>query len=385
MATGGKRRGRAFIAVGLILGLVIVLVLVASRLLNGGGLAGLIPGSAPVQTIPEATPVPEVKMVNIVIATQKISRGTEITEQYVAEVPFPEEQIVEGTFIKSIEQVIGKRAKLDVDPQTPITESLLVDPNMANSPAAFQIPRGQVAIPIPVSKLSAVAYGLTGGDHVNVIVTLMMVDLDADFQSKLPNTTGLVISPGPTAEEGPVTASASITLSEGSIAGRIELDPVLNQAIYVVPNEPQRPRMVSQTLIQDAIVLQVGDFSQAVEAPVVATDEAAAEAAPAEEAAAAPVLPDTVTLIVNPQDAVTLNYLILAGAKLNLVMRSAGDNDRIATEAVTLQYILDFYGIPNPAKLPYGLEPRLDALGGSGNSVSPFPSIQAPVVAPAAQ
>lgn len=375
MATGGKRRGRAFIAIAVVLLLVLALVFVATRFLGGGGLGGLIPGMNPVQEPAAATPTPEVKMVNIVISTQKISRGTEITEQYVVEVPYPERDLVEGAFITGIEQVIGKRAKSDVEAQTPLTPSMLVDTNLTNSPAAFQIPRGQVAIPIPVSKLSAVAYGLTPGDHVNVIVTMMMVDLDAGFQSKLPNTTGLVIAPGPTAEGGPVAASSTITLSEGSIAGRIELDPVLNQAIYVVPNEPQRPRMVSQTLIQDAIVLQVGDFSTAAPEPAPAAE--GAEAAPAEEAAAEPVVPDTVTLIVSPQDAVSLNYLILAGAKLNLVMRGAGDIDRIATEAVTLQFILDYYGIPDPAKLPYGLEPRLDALP---NTVSPFPSTQPAVV-----
>lgn len=381
MATGGKRRGRAFIAIAIVLLVVVVLIFVATRMLSGGGLAGLIPGANPVQEPQVATPTPEVKMINIVIASQKISRGTEITEQYVVEVPYPEKDLVEGSFITGIEQVIGKRAKSDVEAQTPLTSSMLVDPNLTNSPAAFQIPRGQVAIPIPVSKLSAVAYGLNAGDHVNVIVTLMMVDLDAGFQSKLPNTTGLVIAPGPTTEGGPVAASSTITLSQGSIAGRIELDPVLNQAIYVVPNEPQRPRMVSQTLIQDAIVLQVGDFALETEQPVVVAEDAAAEEAPAEQAAE-PVMPDTVTLIVNPQDAVTLNYLILSGAKLNLVMRGAGDIDRVATEAVTLQYILDYYSIPNPAKLPYGLEPRLDALP---NSVQPFPSTQPAAVPAAAQ
>jgi Flp pilus assembly protein CpaB len=370
MATGGKRRGRALIAIALILLLLVALVFAATKLL-GSTLTSLIPGMAPAVQTTVVVVTPDVKMVNIVIATQKITRGTEITEQYVAEVPYPEENLVEGSFITNIDQVVGKRAKSDIDAQTPLTMGLLVDPNLHNSPAAFQIPRGQVAIPIPVSKLSAVAYGLTAGDHVNVIVTMMMVDLDAEFQSKLPNTTGLVIAPGPTSEGGPVASSASITLSEGSIAGRIELDPVLNQAIYVVPSESQRPRMVSQTLIQDAIVLQVGDFALESAQPAAA----ATEAAPTGEATPVPevVLPDTVTLIVNPQDAVTLNYLILSGAKLNLVMRSAGDVDRIATEAVTLQYILDFYGIPNPAKLPYGLEPRLDAIP---SVVSPFPSNQ---------
>jgi pilus assembly protein CpaB len=51
-------------------------------------------------------------------------------------------------------------------------------------------------------------------------------------------------------------------------------------------------------------------------------------------------------------------------------MRSAGDAQRFSTEPVTLQFILDQYNIPNPAKLPYGLEPRLDIFP---NSVAPFP------------
>jgi hypothetical protein len=67
---------------------------------------------------------------------------------------------------------------------------------------------------------------------------------------------------------------------------------------------------------------------------------------------------------------VTLNYLIIAGGKLNLVMRAAGDDQRIATEAVTLQFVLDQYNIPNPAKLPYGLEPRIDTFPAY---LSPFP------------
>ena len=69
------------------------------------------------------------------------------------------------------------------------------------------------------------------------------------------------------------------------------------------------------------------------------------------------------TLIVSPQDAVTLNYVMLnAGAKLNLVLRSASDTKQIKTEAVTLQFLMDQYNIPVPAKLPYGMEPRVDVL-----------------------
>jgi pilus assembly protein CpaB len=211
---------------------------------------------------------------------------------------------------------------------------------------------------------------------VNVIVTLLMVDIDPGFQSKLPNNTGLVVAPGPT-QGGPTTASGTITKGDG-LAGRTELDPTLGLPIYVIPSEPQRPRLVSQTLIQDAVVLNAGDFPTDEElaaqqqAANTVNQPQAAQPTPQGQQAAQTKVPDTVTLVVTPQDAVTLNYLIIAGGKLNLVMRSAGDDQRIATEPVTLQFILDQYNIPNPAKLPYGLEPRVDSFP---SSVSPFPTV----------
>jgi hypothetical protein len=78
--------------------------------------------------------------------------------------------------------------------------------------------------------------------------------------------------------------------------------------------------------------------------------------------------PTEVTLIVTPQDAVTINYLLLAGGpngagiRLNLVLRSAGDTQPVKTESVTLQFIMDQYTIPLPSKMPYGIEPRIDSL-----------------------
>jgi pilus assembly protein CpaB len=77
-------------------------------------------------------------------------------------------------------------------------------------------------------------------------------------------------------------------------------------------------------------------------------------------------IPKYITLIVSPQDAVTLNYLMYSGAgggaALTLALRSAGDDTRIQTEAVTLQFLLDQYRIPVPVKLPYGMEPKTDRL-----------------------
>ena len=88
---------------------------------------------------------------------------------------------------------------------------------------------------------------------------------------------------------------------------------------------------------------------------------AGAEAA-AQQPQAAPQAPDIVTLIVSPQDAVTLSYMIYTNAKINLTLRNPSDQSRLATEAATLQFLLSQYNIPVPAKLPYALQPRIDTL-----------------------
>ena len=128
--------------------------------------------------------------------------------------------------------------------------------------------------------------------------------------------------------------------------------------------------MVSQTLIENVIVLQVGNFPLPEETEKVAqpTPEET-PATPTEEPLPGevapqptPVLPDVITLMVSPQDAVTLNYLMYSGAQLTLALRSANDETIARTDAVTLQYLLERYNIPIPVKLPYGVQPRVDEL-----------------------
>jgi hypothetical protein len=65
------------------------------------------------------------------------------------------------------------------------------------------------------------------------------------------------------------------------------------------------------------------------------------------------------TLAVEPQDALILDYAQLTGAHISVVLRRSGDNDQYRTEAVTLQYLMDRYNMEAPPKLPYSIEPRL--------------------------
>lgn len=324
---------------------------------------------------------------DIVIVVQPVSRGSEITPEVLGYLAFPTEETIANMYT-DINAVVGQRARFDLEPGLPLTNSMLAgegaDVSGTGSDSALLIPAGMVAFPIPIDRFSSVAYGLRDGDSVNVMASLLLVDLDSNFQSSEPNNTAAVIGPGQnvilTIQEGESVSSELVTntllnaltaqiATGGSVSpqGRAELDAVLNQPFYVVPSEAQRPRMVTQTLMQNVTVLHVGNYpytdengdvvEDAYEPAFAALD---AEGNPIPSGPKAP--PDIVTLVVTPQDAVTLNYLIYAGAQLNLALRSSGDDSIVSTEAVTLDYLLDTYNIPVPNNLPYGLEPRVDQL-----------------------
>jgi len=355
MATGGRRRGLIFIVLALLL--IVALVAVAFVFRNQIT-------AATTRTQPQVAQQPAQKMIGIVITTQAVPRGTTITESVLTTIPYPEKDLVAGTFFSEVKDVVGKQAKFDLDPRIPITSSMLVS-GQVGSNAAFQIPRGLVAISIPITRLTAVSFAPVAGDHVNVIASMLLVDVDQNFQSKNPNFTAAAVPPGPASDKSPGSLTVSITSGgANSTVGRVDLDQTLNQPLYIVPSEKQRPRLVSQTIIQDAIVLRVGNFPVELTAKVQGAPEPTPTPAPAAGVAtpAPPVVPEVITLIVRPQDAVTLNYLMLADAKLNLVLRSAGDTDSLTTDAVTLQFLMEQYNIPNPQKLPFSFEPRNDTL-----------------------
>ena len=72
--------------------------------------------------------------------------------------------------------------------------------------------------------------------------------------------------------------------------------------------------------------------------------------------------PDIITLMVDPQDSVSLNYFVYSGAILSMTLRNSNDTSRIDAQSATLTSILTQYNISLPSKLPYGQQPRLDFL-----------------------
>lgn len=380
------RRGRIFFYLAFIL----ILALVAVAVIY---FRFLQPTQATQEILPTPTPI---EMVDVVVVTQQVQRGSVLDEAVLSLVPIPRDVFIQGYFT-DLAGVVGRRARVDLDANMLLTSGMVVDTTEqlsdTGSTAALQIPRGMVAVSIPIDKLSSVSYAVRPGDHVNVIVSLQFVDLDADFQTILPNQNTVVVAPQPPAPEtGAGETLTAVSGAEGGTQGRAEIDPLLEQTFFVVPSEPrQRARPVAQTLLQDAIVLGVGEFPapEEEEAPEVqATPTPQPEAPVPEDQAPQPTpapirRPDVVTLIVTPQDAVTLNYLVnlitsiggqpgLKPARLSLALRSSDDDTRVQTEATTLDFLLQQYNIPVPVKLPYGTEPQLGGLP----QVQPAPTVE---------
>ncbi len=361
------RRGRILILIALILLLgAAAAFLVLTRL--GGGEQAAGPE--------EGTPGPPPGEAEIVIAAQDIARGAEIPEGGVILSPFPADFVVE-TMITDVEQVVGKRARMDIARGVPLTERMITEESGdllgTGSNASIAIPPGMTAIAVPLNRFSSVAYAIQDGDSVDVVVSMLMLDVDPDFQTTLPDQTAIFV--GQNGEVLTATGATQVEQTEEGTAstspeplpfGRIDVEEQTGQQVYLLPGEGQvqRPRLVSQRLISNAIVLHVGEFA-------LPEAEEAAEQPPEEQAPGTPEQqqveqpepekPDIVTLIVTPQDALALKWALEAGSDLTLTLRAPDDDEETETTSVTLQYLVDNYDIAVPSKVPYGTEPRLQA------------------------
>ena len=339
-------------------------ILVVAALAVGGIL--LMQGQkAPQEPVEgETTPVPPEPQVEIVVAAQDLPKGTTITEEMIQEgvpavalKPWPEDEIPMGA-ITSLEEVVGRTLRADATRDLPILASMLMmAPTGSN--AALQIPEGQVAYALPVARYSSVAWALQPGDYVDVIISLLLVDLDEEFQTIEPNQ-ARCLSPS----EDPACVGM------GGPMGRLEVMPN-GWLVNLTPAETQRPRLVTQLTVQNAKVLRVGDWPEEGEEEGGAMEPTPTPPVPVEAGAEGAEVPAEtrpvyapLTLAVSRQDAMVLDYAQLTGAHITFVLRRTGDENTVSTESVTLQYLMERFNIEMPEKLPYGVDPRIPSLTG---------------------
>ncbi|TFH35640.1 MAG: hypothetical protein E4G99_06845 [Anaerolineales bacterium] len=362
------RRSRIIILFAIIL----LLGAAAVYLLVGGGGGGEPSG--------DATPVAPPDVVFVAIAAQDIARGTRIPDDGVVMSRMPANMVVETMISGPDEEgirtrVVDRIARQDIGRGVPITENMLTESSgdllAGGSDASLAIPPGFTAISIPIDRLSGIAFAMRDGDMVDVLVTMMLVDVDPDFQSILPNFSSIITASGGTAEfPAPgLTGSVQPVASEGgesSPLGKVVEEDETGQLFHLVPQEKQRPRVVTQRLVENARVLHVGTFPlEGATVTVVATDPGVGAPPPAQGQQPAPVdvrPPDIITLIVTPQDALALNWAIKTGTHMTLTLRAPNDTEVTETTSVTLQYLLDTYNVTIPTKLPYAQQPVLESL-----------------------
>jgi len=337
------RRGRILIFVVLIVVIGLVVAVVALR-------------SFVLQPAQPATPA----NVDVYVAGQNIPQGGKITESVLATKTLPQNLVTADMYTTSQKSDLlnNKIASIPLSQGTFITKGAIIDASQAVAipgPAwASVIPPGMVAASIPTTRFSLASYGVADGAHVNINACFQFVDIDSGFQSKLPNYTAQLTGVGVTKDTGlPVLSLGVASAGAASAQGRIELEPSLQEPYYVVPSEAQRGRTVCQTILQDVVVMKVGNF------PLVSSSQTTGQQ---QQQPAAAIAPDLITLIVSPQDADMLDYMVYTSAQITLALRNPNDQSRQATNAITLQFALSQYNIPVPAKLPYGTQPRVDAL-----------------------
>ncbi len=355
-------RGRLLIILAFIIILVAIAVVV---LLNqtGSSPQQAAPGTPGTQVAqqqqpaaPTATPL---AFVEIVRAVQELPRGFRIPPNAVDLVPWPEVSAPVNA-ITSLEDVIGKIARTRIFREQPILTTMVTDDFTSlaevGSDAAAVLPSGLVGFAIPIDRQTSIAYAVQDGDRVDVLISMLFVDVDDAFQTIAPNTITLF------------NITESGIQFSSPFPGRpdvISLGPAI-----IGPSERQRPRLVTQRTIQDALVIHVGTFPLDGEflgkpptpTPVPAEQEDQQGQRGTPMPTPTPARPDIITLGITPQESVVLAWAVEARLPIALALRAATDTSRSTTQDVNLDYILSTYSIDPPAKRQYTIEPAIRSI-----------------------
>jgi pilus assembly protein CpaB len=377
-------RGRLLIVIAFI----IILAGVVIAVLLGGGTPpppppdgttdSAVPTDSGTSNTSLPTPTP-FTYVDIVVALNNIPRGFEIPPAGavgIARWPIEDavrvgDEVVSFELTEAItnpEDVIGMIARTDILRGQPILNNMVVRnlTELVNvgSDLAAVLPSGLVAISIPIDRITSVAYGIQPGDRVNVLMSMLFVDVDEFFQSLVPNCYTLFFQ----------TPDGYQFTDE--ICGRITTASGFNTLAILDASETPRPRLVTQQTVQNAQVMFLGDFPAdgrflgVPPTPTPSVEEetdTASEEDPTsrrEETAVptANLRPDIITLAVTPQDAVILQWAVEARMPISFALRSARDTGGVPTDPVSLDYIMQQFNITVPVPRTYTIEPAVRSI-----------------------
>ncbi|MCA9872632.1 MAG: hypothetical protein KC441_03235, partial [Anaerolineales bacterium] len=293
----------------LLLFVVIVLLAVVAVLVYvrfaGGSLAGITPGDVqlpsgeqPSETpsepgLPPPTATPATQYLSVVVASRTLPIGTILRPELLHYETRPDSNIaLQGGYVfTDIDAVVGQMVKTEVvEGQAILAPMLAVSPTdlaAFGSDLALYVDQGKVAIAFPINRYSGAAYAMRPGDAVDVLMSLPIVRLDPEFNTKLPNVTQRV--------DDLALAEGRYFLFPDSLEGRLELVEQIDLVGEVSgplsdqgdSKSTQVQRRATQLTIQQATVLWVGTWRD----PRELAQQAAAAAAAAELASQTSEIP----------------------------------------------------------------------------------------------
>jgi len=332
-------------------------------------------GAPPPDGVDNAEPVEtRSTMVDVVVSLQTVPRGHQMTADILALDMRPVES-VSNNIITNIDDALDLFARTDIYQGETLTFDTLVDDitlvGSENYGPSSLIPPGFVAQSVPMNRLTGVAYGLSEGDYVDIMVTFLFYQIDEEFQTYLPNNAAFYLEELIDAVEAAGSGTFTDTTTVPIIfslepVGRFEELPTGDLA-HITPNEEDalaRPVPVTM-IIQNARVVQVGQYqlpgnpADLIPTPTVEPvdeGEATPTPAPAVAPTSTPSPPDVMVVALQPQQQLLLRYAVEVNAQVFFALRGVNDGQLYSVENMTLDFLMDRFNLEVPPNLGYSVE-----------------------------
>ncbi len=115
---------------------------------------------------------PQIKLVEVVFATQDVAQGTEIKAEMLVRKPYPAE-FAPASAVSRAQDAVGKFTASNVVKDQLMTSAVVSATKQAGN-LSKSIPKGKVAFPLPKTDLLSASDAIKPGDKVDVLVTYKM-------------------------------------------------------------------------------------------------------------------------------------------------------------------------------------------------------------------
>ncbi|HEU5422047.1 MAG TPA: Flp pilus assembly protein CpaB, partial [Nitrolancea sp.] len=207
--------------------------------------------------------------------------------------PFPADFVPQGA-VAQPEQAVGKYATTHIT-KGQIVLSNQLSPTKRVGQLSLSVPSGKVAIALPMTDLMSTNGAIKAGDHIDIVLTLDLKEIRLD--------------------------SAQAGAAPASSAGGDAKNPV------------------TQTTLQNVEVLSVGQ-----------TEDTSSSASSATTSGNNRT--QAVIVLLDPQDALVLDYAKNSGGIVDLALRSPDDTQQVKTDSVTIDYLFQRFNFQRPGPVP---------------------------------